>query len=67
MWLNHCGSMTDLITDFPGDPFGGVGQDLDWIASVHPLVLIGGVLDLPFSLIIDIVLLPWTLTVGSLG
>lgn len=56
-----CGSLTNLVFDFPGDVFGGVGQDLDWIASINPLVIIAGVIDLPFSLIVDIVFLPWTL------
>lgn len=59
-----CGSLTNLVFDFPGDVYGGVGQDVDWIATINPLVIVAGVIDLPFSLVLDTLLLPWTLLVS---
>lgn len=58
-----CGTMTHMVSDCPGDPLGGVVKDVEWIGGLNILAI----LDLPLSLVADVVLLPWTLTFGSLG
>ena len=41
-------------------PFGGVAKDFEWImAAGQPIDVIRSIVDLPFSLIGDIVTLPW--------
>ena len=64
--LTGCGSLSNLVLEFPGDPFGGVQSDISGTVSVSPLGIVGSVIDFPFSLVMDIVLLPWTLIMGAI-
>jgi len=58
--------LVGLPPERPIDLFGGLDNDLRWMArgtapnSSAPLAVVAAAIDMPFSLVGDVVTLPWT-------
>lgn len=55
----HEACLLDIFPERPIVPFGGVGNDLRWMAR-GPGAIVPAAIDLPLSCVGDIITLPWT-------